>query len=119
MENVLVSRGVTVVELARSYDSLDEEATRRLEALLRELAETAEPPLMVLDMGRTASIGSTFVGVLFAASKRLRRRRGHLALSNVEPNCAEVLHVVRSDAMFKRFATRDEAVDEIATTLAR
>lgn len=119
MENVLVSRGVTVVELSRTYDSLDEPATVRLEALLRDLAETAEPPLMVLDMSRTTSIGSTFVGVLFAASKRLRRRQGHLALSNVETNCAEVLHVVRSVAMFKSFAARDEAVDEIAATLAR
>jgi len=114
MENVLVSRGATVVELARNYDSLDEVGTRRLEALLRELAESAEPPLLVVDMARTVSIGSTFVGVLFAVSKRLRRRQGHLAICRVEPNCAEVLHIVRAEAMFKSFATREEAIDELA-----
>lgn len=114
MENVLVSRGATVVELARNYDSLDDEATRRLERVLRELAESAEPPLVVLDMSRTVSIGSTFVGLLFAVSKQLRRRQGQLALCRVEPNCAEVLHIVRAEAMFNSFATREEAVDELA-----
>jgi anti-anti-sigma factor len=114
MEEIQVLRGVTVVTLAANYDSLDEEATRRIDTLLREQADRASPPAMVLDMSQTQSIGSTFVGSLFAADKRLRRRGGQMALCQVGEFCLEVLRAVRSDTLFKIFATRDEAVAALA-----
>jgi anti-anti-sigma factor len=113
MERVEVVRGVTVITLAAKYDTLDEEAVRRLEALLRQQADSASPPLLLLDMQDTASIGSTFVGALFAADKRLRRRQGQMALCRVGDFCQEVLRVVHTDTLFKTYATRDEALEAL------
>jgi anti-anti-sigma regulatory factor len=118
MENVLEYRGLTVIELGRNYDSLDDAAIRRAERLLREKAESIDPPLMVVDMTRTTGIGSIFVGTLFAVEKRLKSRQGRLAACCPNPFCAEVLQIVKADRVFKTFATRDEAVDDLLTNSA-
>jgi anti-anti-sigma factor len=110
MEAVEVVRGVTVVTLAAKYDTLDEEGVRRLEALLRDRADAADRPLLLLDMRDTVSIGSTFVGALFATDKRLRRRQGQMALCQVGEFCQEVFRVVHTQTLFKTYATRDEAL---------
>ena len=111
MESISRNRGVTVIELARSYDSADTEANPRLEKVLHEQVDNAEPPLVVVDMSRTASIDSTFIGLLFAVEKRLARRQGKLALCAADVFCSEVFRVVKLDSIFKSYPTRDEAVD--------
>jgi anti-anti-sigma regulatory factor len=113
MENVLEYRGTTVVELGRNYDSLDDAAIRRAEKLLRAKADEIDPPLMVVDMTETVGIGSIFVGALFAVQKRLRSRKGRLAVCCPNTFCAEVLQIVKADRVFKTFTTRDEAVDSL------
>lgn len=113
MENVLEYRGLTVIELGRNYDSLDDAAIRRAERMLREKADAVDPPLMVIDMSRTTGIGSIFVGTLFAVEKRLKSRKGRLTVCCPNTFCAEVLQIVKSDRVFRTFATRDEAVDDL------
>ena len=110
MEKVQVENGVTVVSLERSYDVTDPEGNARVEKLLRELADKAEPPLVLLDMARTSTINSSFIGVMFAVGKMLKNRGGRLAVCAPDAFCSDVMRIVRLGEMFASYPTREEGV---------
>ncbi|MGE3408780.1 MAG: STAS domain-containing protein [Pirellulales bacterium] len=113
MATICQQRGVTVVELGKQYDSLDDGATRELGEILSEISETASPPAVVVDMSATEGIGSTFLAVLFSTVKRLRARRGRLAVCNANSFCAEVLEIVKADRVFKVWPSREDAITDV------
>jgi anti-anti-sigma factor len=116
MEQVSVERAVTVVQLARSYDATDPESNGRAETLLRDLGQSAQPPLVLIDMARTTTINSSFIGLLFAVGKMLRSRGGELAICASDAFCSDVFRIVRLGEMFKSYATREEGVAALAGT---
>jgi anti-anti-sigma factor len=118
MENVFVDRGVTVVEMDRSYDGLDGTGQQRLGELLRKLIETADPPLILLDLSRTAIMDSTVLGILFGAEKRLRARQGRMAVCGANVFCADVLRIVNLDALFQSYQSREDAVEAMTAPTA-
>ncbi|HEV3021306.1 MAG TPA: STAS domain-containing protein, partial [Pirellulales bacterium] len=81
--------------------------------LLLGAVATAEPPALVVDLSRTRFIGSSFLGVLIRAWKRLRDRDGRMALCCVPANCTEVLRVSKLDSVWSIYPTRDDAVREV------
>ncbi len=101
---------VTVIEMGREYDALDEPTLRRASELLLSQAQTADPPLLVLDLTQTAYMGSAAIEMIFRAWKRLRERGGRLVLCGLQPFCVDVLKAARLDALWDSFATREEAV---------
>jgi anti-sigma B factor antagonist len=106
--------GVAVIELEASYESLDAEALEELGKLLLDEAASVEPPLILLDLARTRFIGSSFIELLVRAWKRLKARGGTMALCNVKPFCAEVIHVTRLDTLWDVFPSRDQGVASMA-----
>jgi anti-anti-sigma factor len=113
MENVLRINGVTVIELDRAYDASSDDGTTRLESVLKEAVSSANRPLVLLDMSRTASINSTFLGLLFATGKQLRARQGQMALCAPDAFCTDVMRVVKLSEMFNCYATRSEGVEAL------
>ena len=113
MDGVVADRGVMVVTLAQQYDAFSEAATQNLEATLRELAEVADPPRVLLDMSQTNCIGSTFLAAVFAAERRLKKRKGRLALCQVTPFCAEVLEIVKAERVLNICPNRDDAIRKL------
>jgi len=101
---------VTLIEMGREYDALDEPTLRRASDLLLSQAQMADPPLLVLDLSQTAYIGSAAIEMIFRAWKRLRERGGRLVLCGLQPFCADVLKAARLDSLWDSFATREEAV---------
>jgi len=113
MPQVTEQKGVTVIELGSSYESLDEPALEDFGGLLLTKAATVEPPRLLLDLSQTSFIGSTFIELLVRAWKRLASRGGTMALCAVQPFCAEVIHVTRLDTLWEIFPTRDMAIDAL------
>ena len=114
MLQVTEQKGVTVIELGPSYESLDEPDLEDLGSLLLTKAATIEPPRLLLDLSQTRFIGSTFIELLVRAWKRLASRGGTMALCAVQPFCAEVIHVTRLDTLWEMFSTRDRAIDALS-----
>jgi anti-anti-sigma factor len=100
---------VTVIELDAEYDALDEARFDQARDLLLTEAQTAQPPLVALDLSRTAYIGSAFIEVMFRMGKRLRQRGGQLVLCGLQPFCAEVLRATRLDTMFDSYTNAQDA----------
>jgi anti-sigma B factor antagonist len=114
MAQVVQQGGATVVEVDSDYDSLDEQTISAFSDLMLGAVATADPPALVVDLSHARFIGSSFLGVLIRAWKRLRDRDGRMALCCVPANCGEVLRVSRLDSVWSIHSTRDDALREVA-----
>ena len=110
MSTVTQHRGITLIELGPSYDSLDDRTLEAFGEVLLSEAAFADPPRVLLDLSRTNYVGSRFIELMVRAWKRLKMRGGEMALCGVQPFCAEVLQATRLDGIWPVFSTRDEAL---------
>jgi anti-anti-sigma factor len=107
--------GVTVFQVDREYDSLDDRTVAEFSAQLTSAIQPDHPPLLLLDLSDTTFIGSSFLGVLVRVWKRIRERNGRMALCHVNEICGEVLHASKLDTIWDIYSTRDAAVRALAT----
>lgn len=106
--------GVTVVTLSSHFDSLYESMLAELAPLLN-VADSIEPPRLVIDLASTQYFGSAFIGFVISLSTRLNARPGgRLALANVAPFCRMAFETTKSDLLLDLFDSVDEAVAELA-----
>ena len=105
---------ITIVELDASYDSLEGQSLAQASAMLLELAQNCDPPIMMLDMSATRFIGSEFLELIFRVWRRLAGRQGQMVLCNVYPYCQEVLKITGLANLWPSYATRDEACAALA-----
>lgn len=110
---ILKQDGVTVIVLGEQYDNLDEPALQAAATELLEIAQAADPPLIVVDMGRTKFFGSAFLGTLFRVWRRLTTRSGKLCVCGATGPCADVLQVTQVDRLWNLFETREAAVESL------
>jgi anti-sigma B factor antagonist len=112
---VLKKGEVTVIVLGEQYDNLDEPALAAAAAELLEIAQSADPPLIVIEMARTKFFGSAFLGTLFRVWRRLTTRNGKLCVCGATGPCADVLEVTQVNRLWNLFETRDEAVESLSS----
>src|SRR5579864_7030000 len=75
--DVAVDNGVTVIGLGPAFQIVDEQILDSgLGGTLIEIAEEADPPLVVLDLSHTQFFGSSFIEILFRLWTRLQARPG-------------------------------------------
>ena len=110
---ILKIDGVTVIVLGEQYDNLDEPGLEAASTKLLEIARSAAPPLIVVDMARTKFFGSSFLGTLFRIWRRLTTRNGKLSVCNAKGPCADVLEVTQVERLWNLFDTRDAAVESL------
>jgi anti-anti-sigma factor len=110
MTKIENQEGITVVEVGTAYDSLDVAKINEFGSELLSAIAQAEPPKILLDLRATTFIGSSFLGLLIRAWKRLRDRHGTLALCHVNDVCGEVLRASKLDMIWQVFPDRDAAI---------
>ena len=115
MPEIARHNDVTVVQLGAKYDALDDAIINQFRDQLLEQADKADPPLLVIDMGPTKFIGSSFIEILFRAFKRVTERHGRLVLCSVDPYCAEVLRATRVDTIIDSYPSCESAVQALLT----
>lgn len=106
---------INIVELDKEYSSLDQPLLDKTAAELLPLAESIEPPVLLIDMSKTEYLGSAFLEILFRVSNRLQHRGGKFAICSPSDFCADVLHVTKMDQLWHIYPTRAEAVQGLAT----
>ncbi len=109
--SVIKEGDVTVVVFGPEQRQLDEVGLEKIGRQLVEVAQTANPPWLVLDMAPTEFFGSSFIETLFRVWKKLNAQPGaKFAVSGLQPYCREVLEVTHLDRLWPLPATRTEAV---------
>lgn len=107
--------GVTIITLSSHFESLYENLLPELAALL-DLADSIDPPRMLLDLSATKYFGSAFIGFLISLSSRLSERTGRFGLANVAPFCRMALETTKSNLLLELFETVDAGVTELRWT---
>ena len=102
---------VTVIALGPEYDSLDELGLDDLKDVMLDVSQTADPPLVVLDLSHTKFFGSAFIEILFRTWNRLNARDGgRFAISGLTEYCKEVIEVTHLNRLWEFFDTCDDAI---------
>jgi len=110
--NVSTEDGVTVVELT-DRKILDEISINKIGAELNTLVAAAAGPRLVLDFSTVSHMSSSALGMLITLHKRVRERKGKLAMCNVQPGIYEVFVITRLNEIFQMYKSRQEAVDAL------
>lgn len=107
---VLRAGNVTVVAPGPAYEHIYENMLDSVEYLI-EVAATADPPLLLVDLGHTRHVGSAFLGFLMRLSDRVTERTGgRFGVCCATPFCLAVIKTTRMDTLWELFDTREEAV---------
>jgi anti-sigma B factor antagonist len=108
--SVTSEAGVTVVTLGPEYENLEETELETLKVALLDVAERAEPPVVVLDLSHLRFFGSALIEALFRAWNHLKTRPGgRLALCGLSGYCREVVEITHLDQLWSIFETRADA----------
>ena len=99
-----------VVELGPCYDSLNRESVEELRKLVAAEISSVASPQIILDLSKTAYIGSAFIETLIQVWKRVVERGGSMVLCGVDPLCAEVLKISRLDTIWPILPDQGQAV---------
>ena len=103
--------GVTVVSLGPDFENLDEHDLDELASVILDVADNADPRLIVVDLSHTKYFGSAFIEILFRAWNRVNNDAGgRFCISGLTPYCREVLEVTHLDRLWTLFDSTDEAV---------
>lgn len=106
--------GVTLIQLGAEYENLDESSIEGLGETFMNLAEVADPPLIVLDLSQTKFFGSAFIELMFRTWNRLNHREGgKFSLSGLSEYCCEVVEVTHLDRLWSVHSTWEEAVQSM------
>lgn len=105
---------VTIVALGPEYENLDEPRLDALTDVLLQVAETATPPVVVLDLSHTSFFGSAFIEVIFRMWNRLNHREsGKFCICGLSEYCTEVLEVTHLDQLWETFPDRATALSAL------
>lgn len=92
---------VTVVSLGAEYENLDEGSVREVRDVLVDVAESANPPLVLLDLSATTFFGSSFLEALFRTRSKINERQGRFGVCSLSEYCAEVVTVTHLDRLIE------------------
>jgi len=112
---VSVDGCVSVVHLGTDLDSIYESELAKLQTV-RKLADTASPPLMLIDLSNVKYFGSSFIGLLMAIANRLKERGdGRLGLCGLTPFARMAFESTKTDSIFALFDSCDEGLAALAS----
>ncbi len=111
--NVHKCGNVTVISFGPQFESLDEFTLDQVRDFVLDVAKSADPPRVVIDLSFTKFFGSSFIEVLFRVWKRVNGAGGKFALAGLTSYCREVLEITHLDKLWLLLPNEAEAVAAI------
>ena len=107
---ITTEAGVIIALLGDEYDNLDIAELEAVSSVLLELAQSATPPQIVINMQHTKFFGSAFLGILFRLWRRISSRGGKMACCNATEVCAQVLEVTQVGKLWALCPSQEAAI---------
>ncbi len=108
---IFQDEGVTIVVLGTEYEDCDNITLEQLTQQLLEIAKTAEPPLVIIDLSRIGFFGSALLGAVFRGWNRVMSRAdGRFAICGLTSHCADVFETTQLDRFWQVFHSRQDAI---------
>ncbi|MEW4563498.1 STAS domain-containing protein [Bremerella sp. JC770] len=113
MVNILRQKDITVLDFGPEYANLDEASLSNVVQQIVEVAKHTSPPLVVIDLSQTATIGSFFIQFLIRVWKLIKKRGGTLVIAGLHEDCLNVLKRSKIESLWQRYPTREAAIDAL------
>lgn len=110
---VEVSGGTLIISPVGDINSLSAELLDEAAAMMAELIEAHESPMLVLDLCGVPSCSSLFMSFLLRCHKAVKLRGGEMVLCSASKMLLELLHLTRLDTVWAVYQTRSEALDAV------
>lgn len=110
MVNILRQSDITILEFGAEYENLEESNLGNVVQQIVEVAKHASPPLVVIDLSHTKSIGAFFIQFLIRIWKLIKKRGGHLVIAGLNENCLDVLKRSKIESLWQRYPDREQAM---------
>ena len=112
MQSIDISceNGVTVVTLGPEYESIFGAELGHFQEVI-DLADSVDPPLLVMDLRHSNYFGSGFLGILVQMAKQVKKRPGgQFGVCHVTGLCRDIIIGTRMEHYFDLFETREAAI---------
>lgn len=107
---VLLQNSVTIIRLGEDYASLYENMLENL-SFIQQLAQSATPPCLVVDLRHVKFIGSAFLGLMVTVYKTTTAREsGRFALCGLNTFCQTAISISKLENLIEIFDTAEDAV---------
>ena len=107
---VLRQNSVTIIRLGEDYASLYENMLENL-SFIQQLAQSATPPYIVVDLRHVKFIGSAFLGLMVTTYKTTTAREsGRFALCGLNTFCQTAISISKLEKLIEIFDTAEDAV---------
>lgn len=113
MVNILRQKDITVLDFGPEYVNLDEASLGNVVQQIVEVAKHTSPPLVVIDLSNTESIGSFFIQFLIRVWKLIKKRGGKLVIAGLSDECLNVLKRSKIESLWQRYPTREAATEAL------
>lgn len=110
-------QSVTVIQMGPGFEQPLPEHLGRLSEIVVPICETADPPLVVVDLSQTRCFDSTVLAVLVRAWRTVEARHGgRFAITGLTAFSASVLATAKFDRLWNIYPTREEAVRALSSS---
>ena len=107
---VLRQNSVTIIRLGEDYASLYENMLENL-SFIQQLAQSATPPYIVVDLRHVKFIGSACLGLMVTTYKTTTAREsGRFALCGLNTFCQTAISISKLENLIEIFDTAEDAV---------
>lgn len=111
---IVQESGVTVVNPGPESSSIYESSLSEFDEVL-ELANSVDPPRMVMDLTHTNFCGSAFLGLLVRLSNRVSSKEGgRFAVCGLSKYVNTLVTTSKLHLVFEVFPNRDEAIAQMS-----
>ena len=105
---------VTVIRPGKDFESLYGHMMEQLAPSL-QLAESVDPPLLIMDLRNVKYIGSLFLGTIVTASKAVSSKpQGRFALCELSSFCKAAVSVSKLEQILEIYDTVADAVEALS-----
>ena len=110
---VEVSGGTLIISPVGDINSLSAEMLEEAAAMMSELIEAHESPMLVVDLSGVPSCSSVFMSFLLRCHKAVKSRGGEMVLCCASKMMEELLKLTRLDTVWAVYEDREEAMEAI------
>lgn len=102
--------GVTVIVAAPALERMEPGLVDGAAALMLEPVRSQSNPLVLFDLGRIASFGSTFLALMIRCWKQVQSVGGQMAVCGVSATVRDLLRITSLDTVWPIYEGRPEAL---------
>jgi anti-sigma B factor antagonist len=104
---------ITVIEVSPALESMEPALVEGAAAFMLEPLRRQQSPLVIVDLSKVKTFGSTFLALLIRCWKLASGKSGQLVVCGASEQSRELLRITSLDIVLPIYANRREAMESL------